>query len=142
MLFIGDDWAEAHHDIEIVDEQGGVLAKRRLPEGVEGIVKLHELVADHLDDHDEPDQVLVEIETDRGPWVQALIATGYVVYAINPLQAARYRERHGTSGAKSDPGDATSWPKSSVLTVTITALLRATQRSRSRSKLPHGPIRR
>ena len=50
--------------------------------------------------------MLVGIETDRGPWVQALIAAGYTVYAINPLQAARYRERHGTSGAKSDPGDA------------------------------------
>ena len=55
---------------------------------------------------DEPDEVLVGIETDRGPWVQALIAAGYTVYAINPLQVARYRERHGVSGAKSDPGDA------------------------------------
>jgi transposase len=49
---------------------------------------------------------VVGIETDRGPWVQALIAAGYTVYAVNPLQVARYRERHGTSGAKSDPGDA------------------------------------
>ena len=49
---------------------------------------------------------IVGIETDRGPWVQALIAAGYTVYAVNPLQASRYRERHGTSGAKSDPGDA------------------------------------
>jgi hypothetical protein len=48
----------------------------------------------------------VGIETDRGRWVQALIATGYTVYPINPLQVARYRERHGVSGAKSDPGDA------------------------------------
>jgi transposase len=106
VLFIGDDWAEAHHDIEIVNEEGKVVARRRLPEGVVGIAKLHELVADQLGDLDEPDQVLVGIETDRGPWVQALIAAGYVVYAINPLQVARYRERHGTAGAKSDPGDA------------------------------------
>ncbi|HEU4547409.1 MAG TPA: transposase, partial [Microlunatus sp.] len=41
-----------------------------------------------------------------GPWVQALIAAGYTVYPINPLQVARYRERHGVAGAKSDPGDA------------------------------------
>jgi len=105
-LFVGDDWAEAHHDIELVDEEGRVLARRRLPEGVAGVAALHGLVADHLGDHDEPDQVLVGIETDRGPWVQALIAAGFVVYAINPLQVARYRERHGTAGAKSDPGDA------------------------------------
>ena len=50
--------------------------------------------------------MVVGIETDRGPWVQALLAAGYTVYVVNPLQAAGYRERHGTSGAKSDPGDA------------------------------------
>ena len=106
MLFIGDDWAEAHHDIEIEDEAGRLLVRKRLPEGLAGITTLHELIAEHLDPSGEPDQVLVGIETDRGPWVQALLATGYLVYAINPLQVARYRERHSTSGAKSDPGDA------------------------------------
>lgn len=106
MLFLGDDWAEAHHDIELQDGNGRVLARRRLPEGVAGIADLHALVADHLGNDDEPDQVLVGIETDRGPWVQALLASGYQVWAINPIQAARYRERHSSSGAKSDPGDA------------------------------------
>jgi transposase len=106
MLFVGDDWAEAHHDIEIEDEQGRVLARRRLPEGLAGITLLHELIAEHLDPTAEPDQVQLGIETERGPWVQALLAAGYVVYAINPMQVARYRERHSTSGAKSDPADA------------------------------------
>jgi hypothetical protein len=106
VLFIGNDWAEAHHDIELVDEDGQRLARRRLSEGVEGLAALHALIADHLAEDDEADQVVVGIETDRGPWVQALIAAGYTVYAVNPLQVARYRERHGTSGAKSDPGDA------------------------------------
>ena len=106
MLFIGNDWAEAHHDVELVDEDGRRLARRRLPEGIEGLATLHALVADHLAEDADADQVVVGIETDRGPWVQALIAAGYTVYAINPLQVARYRERHGTSGAKSDPGDA------------------------------------
>jgi transposase len=106
VLFLGNDWAEAHHDIELVDEAGRRLARRRLPEGVEGLASLHSLIADHLGEDDEADQVVVGVETDRGPWVQALIAAGYTVYAINPRQVARYRERHGTSGAKSDPGDA------------------------------------
>ena len=106
MLFIGDDWAEAHHDIEIVDEDGRKLIRRRLREGVDGLATLHALVADHLAEHAEADQVVIGIETDRGPWVGALIAAGYTVYAVNPLQVARYRERHATSGAKSDPGDA------------------------------------
>jgi transposase len=102
----GNDWAEAHHDIELVDESGRRLARRRLPEGVAGLAALHALIADHLDEDGEPDQVVVGIETDRGPWVQALIAAGYTVYAINPRRVARYRGRHGTAGAKSDPGDA------------------------------------
>jgi hypothetical protein len=106
MLFLGDDWAEAHHDIEIEDDDGRLLVRRRLPEGVEGLAALHSLVGDHLEEGAEPEQVLIGIETDRGPWVQALVAAGYTVYPVNPLQAARYRERHGVSGAKSDPGDA------------------------------------
>jgi transposase len=106
VLFIGDDWAEAHHDIEIEDEFGRVLARRRLPEGLAGISALHELIAEHLDPAGEQDQVQVGIETERGPWVQALLAAGYIVYAINPMQVARYRERHSTSGAKSDAADA------------------------------------
>ncbi len=106
MLFLGDDWAEAHHDIELEDADGRMLVRRRLPEGVAGIAELHSLVGDHLGDDDEPGQVLVGIETDRGPWVQALLAAGYQVWAINPVQAARYRDRHSSSGAKSDPGDA------------------------------------
>ena len=106
MLFVGDDWAEAHHDVEIVGAEGRRLARRRLPEGVAGLGDLHALIADHLGDDDEPGDVVVGIETDRGPWVQALVAAGYTVYALNPVQVARYRERHVTSGAKSDPGDA------------------------------------
>ena len=82
MLFVGDDWAEAHHDIEIEDDQGRVLARRRLPEGLAGITTLHELVSEHLDPTAEPDQVQVGIETDLGPWVQALLAAGYVVLRL------------------------------------------------------------
>jgi transposase len=106
LLSIGDDWAEEHHDVELVDEAGQRLAETRLPEGIVGITRLHELVAAHVAEDAEPGQVVVGIETDRGPWVQALLASGYQVYAINPMQAARYRERHCASGAKSDPGDA------------------------------------
>lgn len=106
MWFIGDDWAEAHHDVELQDESGRRLARRRLPEGIAGFGQLHALLAEHLPADATPEQVVVGIETDRGPWVQALLAAGYQVFAINPLSASRYRERHVTSGAKSDPGDA------------------------------------
>ncbi len=109
MLFVGDDWSEARHDVEIQDESGRRLGRGRLAEGIVGIVgiaRLHELIAQQLGEDDGPEQVVVGIETDRGPWVVALIAAGYQVYAINPLQVARYRERHSVSGAKSDTADA------------------------------------
>ena len=50
--------------------------------------------------------MVIGIETARGLWVQALGATGYQVFAVNPLAVARYRDRHQVSGAKSDAGDA------------------------------------
>jgi transposase len=108
-LFAGDDWAEDHHDAGLMDAAGRRLAKARLPEGVAGMARLHAMIGEQLgEDADEEDagQVAIGIETDRGPWVAALVAAGYTVFAINPLQASRYRERHGVSGAKSDAGDA------------------------------------
>ena len=92
---------------------GRKLARARLPEGLAGIERLHVLIGNHLSDElvdADPQEaarsVVVGIETDRGPWVQALVAAGYRVYPINPMSVARYRERHSTSGAKSDRGDA------------------------------------
>jgi transposase len=107
LLLVGDDWAEDHHDVEVQDATGRRLGKARLPEGIAGIARLHAMIGQHVgDDQDDQVEVVVGIETERGPWVQALLAAGYRVYAINPLQVARYRERHGVSGAKSDAGDA------------------------------------
>ena len=105
-LFVGDDWAEDHHDVELMDVAGRVLAKRRLPEGVAGMARLHEMVGLQAGEDPDDAEVVVGIETDRGPWVLALVAAGYTVYGVNPLLASRYRERHGVSGAKSDAGDA------------------------------------
>jgi len=104
-LFVGDDWAEDHHDVEVMDAAGRVLASGRLPEGVAGMARLHELIGQQLGEAGEDAEVVIGIETDRGPWVAALVAAGYTVYAVNPLQASRFRERLGVSGAKSDPGD-------------------------------------
>jgi transposase len=106
-LFVGDDWAESHHDIELMDAVGKRLARARLPEGMAGMTRLHAMIAEHIGDADDDEvEVVVGIETDRGPWVLALVAAGYTVLAVNPLQAARYRERLGVSGAKSDAADA------------------------------------
>ena len=106
MLLVGDDWAEDHHDVEVQDETGRRLGRARLPEGIAGITQLHGLIGGFLPEDAAPEQVVVGIETDRGGWVAALVAAGYQVFAVNPLQVARYRQRHVTSGAKSDAGDA------------------------------------
>ncbi|MCW2890976.1 MAG: family transposase [Actinomycetia bacterium] len=105
-LFVGDDWAEDHHDVELMDAAGRVLARKRLPEGVAGMARLHEMIGQQLGEDADDAEVVVGIETDRGPWVLALASAGYTIYGVNPLQASRYRERLGVSGAKSDAGDA------------------------------------
>jgi transposase len=102
-VFVGDDWAEVHHDVHLMNGTGERLAAKRLPEGLDGIARLHSLVAEYADD---PSEVVIGIETERGMWVQALLAAGYTVFAINPLSVSRYRDRHSLAGAKSDPGDA------------------------------------
>ena len=98
VIFVGDDWAEDHHDVFVCDVEGVPISQRRFPEGVGGMACLHELVAGVVDD---PVEVVVGIETDRGLWVQALIEAGYTVYAINPRAASRYRDRHTLSAARS-----------------------------------------
>lgn len=103
MIFVGNDWAEDHHDVWVMDEIGGRLAYRRFCEGIDGVGGFHELVAGLVED---PGDVVIGIETDRGLWVEALVGAGYQVYAVNPKSVSRYRDRHTVSGAKSDRGDA------------------------------------
>ena len=55
MIFVGDDWAEAHHDVYLMDESGRRLGSRRLPEGLSGIRQLHELIAEHADEATDAD---------------------------------------------------------------------------------------
>lgn len=101
MIFVGIDWSERHHDVCVLDEDGAVLETVRVLEGIDGVARLHEVLATHAD---APEEVVIGIETDRGLLVGALVAAGYGIFAINPLSVDRYRDRHRTSGAKSDPG--------------------------------------
>ena len=103
-LFCGIDWAEAHHDVAIINKDGELVAKKRIPDDPAGFTQLVDMLAEAGDNDDAP--VPVAIETPRGLLVAALRATGRAVYAINPLAVARYRERHSVSRAKSDHADA------------------------------------
>jgi transposase len=103
MLFVGVDWGERHHDLCLLDPDGSVLATHRVADGLAGVGELHALVAAHAE---QPGQVAVGIETDRGLLVAALVAAGYQVYAVNPQVVSHYRGRHSSSRAKSDRSDA------------------------------------
>jgi transposase len=103
VVFLGIDWAEEHHDICLLDGEGNRLERARVPDGIEGVRRIHTLVANQAV---APGEVVVGIETDRGLLVGALIGAGYQVYAVNPLAVNRYRDRHAVSGAKSDHADA------------------------------------
>lgn len=103
MLHVGIDWAEQHHDVCIIVEDGTVVDTFRITNDLAGVARLHEHIGNLTDD---PAQVVIGIETDRGLLVHAMKAAGYEVFAVNPMSVDRYRDRHTTSGAKSDSGDA------------------------------------
>jgi transposase len=103
-LYCGIDWATAHHDVAVVDDDGRVVARGRVGNDAAGFGQLLTLLAQAGDSATHP--IPVAIETDRGLWVGALRETGRMIYPINPLAASRYRARYAVSGAKSDATDA------------------------------------
>ncbi|WP_406483824.1 IS110 family transposase [Streptomyces microflavus] len=103
-VFCGIDWAEGHHDVAIIDNTGKLLAKCRIDDDLDGYQLLLDLLADHGDSAEKP--IPVAIETSRGLLVATLRTGARQVFAINPMAASRYRDRHGVSRKKSDPGDA------------------------------------
>ncbi|MER5323347.1 hypothetical protein [Streptosporangium roseum] len=54
MLFVGDDWTEDHHDVELMDASSRQLAEPRLPEGAAGMARLHATIVEHLDQVPDP----------------------------------------------------------------------------------------
>ncbi|MFJ9371687.1 IS110 family transposase [Nocardia sp. NPDC101769] len=102
--YCGIDWAEGHHDIAIIDDDGKLVSKRRIADDPTGLADLTVLLGEAGDSAEDP--IPVAIETPRGLMVAALRATGRPVYSINPMAVARYRERHSMTRAKSDHVDA------------------------------------
>ncbi|KAF0835913.1 IS110 family transposase [Nocardia caishijiensis] len=102
--YCGIDWAEGHHDVAVVDQDGTLIAKKRIGDDPAGFTALTELLTAAGDTATDP--IPVAIETPRGLMVAAIRATGRKVYAINPMAVARYRERHTMARSKSDHADA------------------------------------
>ena len=103
MLLVGIDWAEAEHAVCLLDASGAGLRRFRVPHNAAGLRRLRAAIAEA---EPEPQAVLVALERAHGLLVDALLAAGYTVYALNPKAVERYRSRTRTAGAKSDPADA------------------------------------
>lgn len=99
----GIDWAQDHHDVAVVDEQGVVICAERIGNDAAGLARLLEILTVH-DPVDAP--LEVAIETGRGLLVAGLRMAGRTVIAINPLAVSRYRDRYRASRGKSDAFDA------------------------------------
>ncbi|WP_405970371.1 IS110 family transposase [Streptomyces sp. NBC_00988] len=104
MIYCGIDWAEKTHDVALVDDTGRLVAKRHITDDTSGYKILLDLLAEHGDSEANP--IPVAIETPRGLLVAVLRTGTRKIFAINPMAAARYRDRHAVSRKKSDPGDA------------------------------------
>ena len=103
MIFVGIDWSERHHEVEVQAESGKKLKALKVSTDLAGLSRFHEAIAALAE---EPSQVAIGIEANHGLWVNALVASGYLIYPINPLTSARNREGDSPAGAKSDRGDA------------------------------------
>jgi len=103
-LFVGIDWATEAHQICIVNDGGEIIEERTIQhsgpavaEFIDWLLRLSE---------GEGDRIRIGIEVPRGALVETLLERGLAVYAINPKQLDRFRDRHFPAGAKDDRRDA------------------------------------
>lgn len=102
--FVGIDWATQQHRVCLLDADGKCVAERDVAHGG---ADLSELCAWLLEKTGAPPaQIAVAIETPRGPVVEALLEHGFQVFATNPKQLDRFRDRFTVAGAKDDSRDA------------------------------------
>ncbi len=102
LKFVGIDWASEVHDVALLGEGGAVLDEWRSPHSAAGV----EALLARMAREGGPAEVLVGVESGAPLLLDQLLGAGYTVYAINPMQADRFRDRHTTAGAKDDRLDA------------------------------------
>ena len=102
--FVGIDWAAEEHCICLVDAEGERVAERNVTHDGAGLSELCSWLIERT--KAQPVQIAVAIETPRGPVVEALLERGFAVFAINPKQLDRFRDRFTVAGAKDDSRDA------------------------------------
>jgi len=100
MWYIGLDWADTHHDVEVMDETGKRVGMRRFAHSAKGLTELKEFV---LSIAPEPEHLACIVETNHGLLITFLLAAGIPVYPVNPKSANQLRK---SAGAKTDQIDA------------------------------------
>jgi transposase len=102
--FVGIDWASRAHEVCIVDREGRVAERRQVDHTAPALHAFVEALLAWA--HGDPATVGIAIEVPRGAVVELLVERGFEVYAINPKQLDRFRDRFTTAGAKDDQRDA------------------------------------
>ena len=102
--FVGVDWASEVHQVRLSDALGRKVGERSFAHGGEGLAGLAHWILRLTDAP--PDDIHVAIEVPHGPVVESLMERGFHVYAINPKQLDRFRDRFSPAGAKDDSRDA------------------------------------
>lgn len=102
--FVGIDWATRSHSVCLLDAEGGQVAQHEFDHGGAGLRELRDWLLEKT--KAEPGQIAVAIEMPHGPVVEMLLEHGFVVFAINPKQLDRFRDRFTVAGAKDDRRDA------------------------------------
>jgi transposase len=102
--FAGVDWASEDHRVRVIDSNGKRLGERWFRHGGAGLAEMADwLIATS---GGAPSMIHVAIEVPHGPIVEMLLERGFNVYAINPKQLDRFRDRFSPAGAKDDDRDA------------------------------------
>jgi transposase len=102
--FVGIDWATQSHCVCLLDAEGRRVGQREFAHGGAGLAELCDWLLAKT--QAAPGQIAVAIETPHGPVVEMLLEHGFVVFAINPKQLDRFRDRFTVAGAKDDRRDA------------------------------------
>ncbi len=100
MWYVGLDWADTHHDVDVLDEAGKRVGARRFAHSHEGLNELKQFV---LSITASPDQLACIVETNHGLLITFLLEAGFPVYPVNPKTANQLRK---AAGAKTDQIDA------------------------------------
>ena len=102
-VYVGVDWATQHHQVSVVDPTGQRREERQVPHSGSGLAELVDALTHLVSD---PQRIAVAIEVPRGAIVDTLLERGCHVFALNPKQLDRFRDRHTVAGAKDDRRDA------------------------------------